>query len=52
MNAGARLALFGLGLVATFGVAYVVADALVPDSAVESWQQDNQGTSPAEEQHP
>lgn len=52
MNAGVRLALFGAGLVATFGIAYVVADALVPASVAESWQQDKQGTDPAEEQHP
>lgn len=36
MNAPARLSLYGLGLLAAFGAAFVVAGAVVPESAVEA----------------
>lgn len=35
MNAPARLSLYGLGLVAAFGAAYLLSGAVVPDSVVE-----------------
>ncbi len=35
MNTASRLALYGAGLVAVFGVAFVVAKPLVPDSVVD-----------------
>jgi hypothetical protein len=37
MNAGARLGIYGLGLVVAFGGAFGIAGALVPDSAVAGW---------------
>lgn len=39
MNAGARLAIYGVGLVAAFGGAFGIAGAVVPDSAVSAWTQ-------------
>lgn len=36
MNTPARLSLYGLGLVAAFGAAFLVSGAVVPDSAVEA----------------
>ncbi|RWR25040.1 heavy-metal-associated domain-containing protein [Agrococcus lahaulensis] len=36
MNTPARLSIYGLGLVAAFGAAFLVAGAVVPDSAVEA----------------
>jgi len=36
MNTPARLSLYGLGLVAAFGAAFVVSGAVVPDSVVEA----------------
>lgn len=37
MNTGARLALYGLGLVAAFGGAFAIAGAVVPGSVVAGW---------------
>ncbi|WP_315073049.1 heavy-metal-associated domain-containing protein [uncultured Microbacterium sp.] len=37
MNTASRLGLYGAGLVVVFGVAFAVAGAVVPDSAVASW---------------
>lgn len=37
MKAGARLALYGAGLVIAFGGAFVAAGAIVPGSAVAAW---------------
>ncbi|AKC40855.1 putative secreted protein [Mycolicibacterium phlei] len=37
MNAAGRLAIFSTVLAVGFGCAYIVASAVVPDSAVESW---------------
>lgn len=37
MNAGARLAVYGLGLVVAFGGAYGVAAAVMPESVVAGW---------------
>jgi hypothetical protein len=39
MNAGARLALYGAGVVAAFGVAFGVAAAVAPDDVAADWQQ-------------
>lgn len=39
MNAGAKLALYGAGLVVVFGGAYGLAGVAVPDSVVASWTQ-------------
>ena len=39
MNAPARLALYGAGLVIAFGGAFWLAGALVPDSVVTTWRQ-------------
>lgn len=38
MNTGARLGLYGLGLVVAFGGAFAVAGAAVPESLVAGWQ--------------
>lgn len=38
MNAGARLAIYGLGLVVAFGGAFGVAAAVVPGSVVDEWE--------------
>lgn len=37
MNAGARLALYGLGLVVAFGGAFGLAGAVIPTSVVSEW---------------
>lgn len=37
MNAGARLALYGLGVVVAFGGAFGIAGAVVPDGSVAAW---------------
>ena len=37
MNAGARLGLFGAGLVVAFGAAFGLAGVIVPASAVSDW---------------
>ena len=37
MNAGARLAIYGLGLVVAFGGAFGIAGAAVPDGVVAGW---------------
>ncbi|QYM76806.1 heavy-metal-associated domain-containing protein [Leucobacter luti] len=37
MNTGARLGLYGAGLVVAFGGAFGIAGALVPDSVVTNW---------------
>lgn len=39
MSARARLASFFAGLIALFGVSYAVAGAVVPDDAVDRWQE-------------
>ncbi len=39
MNAAGRLSLYGAGLVAAFGVAFGLAGAVVPDTAVSTWQE-------------
>lgn len=39
MNAGARLALYGAGLVVAFGAAFAVAGVVVPASAVDAWSE-------------
>ncbi|WP_407359643.1 heavy-metal-associated domain-containing protein [Microbacterium sp. LBN7] len=38
MKTGARLALYGLGLIAAFGGAFGIAAAVVPDDVVAGWQ--------------
>lgn len=38
MNAAGRLTAFGAGLVAAFLLSYLVAGAVVPESAVTDWQ--------------
>ncbi|CAH0205315.1 hypothetical protein SRABI76_02123 [Microbacterium oxydans] len=54
MNAGARLALSGVGLVAAFGIAFGVAAAVAPDDLAADWQQGSemddhgQGHAPAD----
>jgi hypothetical protein len=54
MNAGARLALYGAGVVAAFGVAFGIASAVAPDDVAADWQQGSemddhgQGHAPAE----
>lgn len=37
MNAGARLGLYGLGVVLAFGGAFGIAGAIVPETAVAAW---------------
>lgn len=37
MNAGVRLALYGVGLVAAFGAAFGIASVVVPESLVTDW---------------
>lgn len=37
MRTGARLTLYGLGLVVAFGCAFGVAGAVVPESVVADW---------------
>ncbi|MFJ3472115.1 heavy-metal-associated domain-containing protein [Microbacterium maritypicum] len=39
MNTAGRLGLYGAGLVVVFGIAFAVAGAVVPDSAVASWME-------------
>ncbi|MGK9220992.1 MULTISPECIES: heavy-metal-associated domain-containing protein [unclassified Microbacterium] len=41
MNAGARLALYGAGLVAAFGAAFGVAAAVAPDAVVTAWNEED-----------
>lgn len=54
MNAGARLALYGAGVVAAFGVAFGIAAAVAPADVAADWQQGSgmdehgQGHEPAE----
>lgn len=50
MNTALRLGLFGVGLVAIFGVAAAAADALVPDGVVTAWMQSSE--QPAMQDHP
>ena len=38
MTAPGRLVLFAAGLVAAFGLSYLVAGAVVPESVVSDWQ--------------
>lgn len=38
MNAGARLSLYGLGLVVAFGGAFSIAAAVVPETVVAGWE--------------
>ncbi|QIM15604.1 heavy-metal-associated domain-containing protein [Leucobacter insecticola] len=42
MNAGARLALYGLGLVVAFGSAFGIAAAVAPDNAAADWTTGNE----------
>lgn len=37
MNTAARLGIYGAGLAVVFGGVYVAADAVVPQSTVDSW---------------
>lgn len=37
MNAGAKLALYGAGLVVAFGAAFGLAGVIVPESFVADW---------------
>ncbi|GAA1629270.1 hypothetical protein [Leucobacter chromiireducens] len=39
MNAGARLGLYGIGLVVAFVAAYFIAGAVVPAEFVADWTQ-------------
>ena len=39
MKAGTKLAIYGAGLLATFGAAYGLAGVVVPDSVVTSWME-------------
>ncbi len=48
MRAGARLALYGVGLLVAFGGAFVAADALVPESFVAEWADDSASEGPEE----
>lgn len=36
MQTPVRLSLYGLGLIAVFGAAFLVADAVVPDDAIDA----------------
>ncbi|MCG7308024.1 MULTISPECIES: YdhK family protein [Brachybacterium] len=42
MRVPVRLAIYGAGLVATFGGSYGLAGVIVPDSVVQSWTQQSQ----------
>lgn len=37
MNAGVRLTLYGVGLIAAFGAAFGIAGVVVPESLVAEW---------------
>lgn len=50
MNAPQRLGVYGAGLVALFVAAFVVAGAVVPESAVADWSTTVEHDEPA--QHP
>ncbi|XBH20275.1 hypothetical protein V5R04_08415 [Jonesiaceae bacterium BS-20] len=41
MSAGVRLGLFGLAVVVAFVAAYLIAGAVVPQSALEGWALSN-----------
>ncbi|WP_206447732.1 hypothetical protein [Agrococcus sp. KRD186] len=41
MNTGARLGIYGAGLVFAFGGTFAIAGALVPDDAAANWAQDD-----------
>ena len=43
MKAGTKLAIYGAGLLATFGAAYGLAGVVVPDSVVTSWMEQADG---------
>ncbi|GAA1413093.1 heavy-metal-associated domain-containing protein [Oerskovia paurometabola] len=49
MRTGARLTLYGLGLVVAFGGAYGVAGAVVPESAVVGWTEGSEMNEHGEE---
>lgn len=51
MNAGARLAAYGAGLVVAFSGAYGIAGAVVPDSVVARWTEQAE-TDHASAPHP
>ncbi|EWS79773.1 hypothetical protein [Brachybacterium phenoliresistens] len=48
MNAAGRLGVYGAALVVAFGGAFGLAGALVPDSAVQAWQDSGGGSADAE----
>ncbi|MDR7233557.1 heavy-metal-associated domain-containing protein [Agrococcus sediminis] len=52
MNAPSRLGLYGLGLVAAFGAAFLVAGAVVPESAVEARTAEVEDAHGSDEQSP
>lgn len=37
MNTALKLSLYGAGLIAAFGTAYLLGGLLIPDSFVDSW---------------
>ena len=43
MKAGTKLAIYGAGLLATFGAAYGLAGVVVPESVVTSWMEQADG---------
>ena len=43
MKAGTKLAIYGAGLLATFGAAYGLAAVVVPESVVTSWMEQADG---------
>lgn len=48
MRAGARLALYGAGLVVAFGGAFAAAGAIIPSSLVEAWAEGSEMNSHGE----
>ena len=43
MKAGTKLAIYGAGVLATFGAAYGLAGVVVPESVVTSWMEQADG---------
>ncbi|MBD8044930.1 heavy-metal-associated domain-containing protein [Arthrobacter sp. Sa2BUA2] len=51
MNAGARLALYGAGLVVVFGGAFGIAGAVAPENAVTGWMEEGRSGGNAMTDH-
>lgn len=49
MKAGARLTLYGAGLVVAFVGAFAIAGAIIPDSFVTEWSEKSDMSTPGEE---